>query len=71
MFIIQDLESINKMVTSIDARRNVGKRLLPDTEISTSLPNNEPANKKMTVNAVTCVSRKLENIIGERRTQNQ
>ncbi|OXU30844.1 hypothetical protein TSAR_012648 [Trichomalopsis sarcophagae] len=68
----KDLESINRMMTSIDARRCVGKRLLSDdTEIPSSLSDNEPAGKKMMINATTCVARKLENIIDDRRTQNQ
>lgn len=51
---------------SVDARKTVGKRLLSDdidVEMSETLP-----PKKTTT---TFVSRKLENIIGDRRTQNQ
>ncbi|XP_011500736.1 PREDICTED: retinoblastoma-like protein 1 isoform X2 [Ceratosolen solmsi marchali] len=68
----KDLESINKMVTSVDARKCVGKRLLSDdTEIPLTLPNGEPNVKKLMTATTTFVARKLENIIGDRRTQNQ
>ncbi|XP_058788572.1 retinoblastoma-like protein 2 isoform X2 [Phymastichus coffea] len=57
----KDLETINRMVTSADARKCIGKRLLEDeTELATS--ENHSASKR--------VARKLENIIGERRIQN-
>jgi hypothetical protein len=60
------------MVTSVDARKCVGKRLLSDdTEIPLTLPNGEPNVKKLMTATTTFVARKLENIIGDRRTQNQ
>ncbi|KAL6260430.1 hypothetical protein P5V15_007956 [Pogonomyrmex californicus] len=61
----KDLEAINKMMISVDAKKSVGKRLLTDdTDVEMT---EGPSPKKTT----TFVARKLENIIGERRTQNQ
>lgn len=68
IFVFQDLESINRMVTSVDARKNIGKRLLADeTELTAS--GNEPSVKRVLTSA-GFVTRKFENIIEERRTQN-
>ncbi|XP_015604539.1 retinoblastoma-like protein 1 isoform X2 [Cephus cinctus] len=65
----KDLEAINKMMISVDAKKSVGKRLLTDdTDIEMTSVEHSPAKKNMTTSFVT---RKLENIIGERRTQNQ
>ncbi|XP_012284354.1 retinoblastoma-like protein 1 isoform X2 [Orussus abietinus] len=64
----KDLEAINKMMISVDARKSVGKRLLSDdTDVEMSSEEQSPAKKTVT----TFVARKLENIMGERRTQNQ
>lgn len=63
--LFQDLEAINKMMISVDARKSVGKRLLSDDMDAEMTENTSP--KK----TATFVARKLENIIGERRTQNQ
>ncbi|XP_039311748.1 retinoblastoma-like protein 1 isoform X3 [Solenopsis invicta] len=60
----KDLEAINKMMISVDAKKSVGKRLLSD---DTDVEMTEGTSKK----TATFVARKLENIIGERRTQNQ
>ncbi|XP_014208875.1 retinoblastoma-like protein 1 isoform X1 [Copidosoma floridanum] len=65
----KDLESINKMVTSVDARKCVGKRLLSD-DSSTLQVEDEPNSKKI-VTSQTLISKKLENVLGDRRTQNQ
>lgn len=64
-FLFQDLEAINKMMISVDAKKSVGKRLLSD---DTDVEMTESTSPKK---AATFVARKLENIIGERRTQNQ
>lgn len=62
----QDLEAINKMVISVDAKKSVGKRLLSDeTDVEMSP---EPNKKSMTT---AFVARKLENILDDRRIQNQ
>ncbi|XP_033326239.2 retinoblastoma-like protein 1 isoform X1 [Megalopta genalis] len=60
----KDLEAINRMMISVDPKRAVGKRLLSD---DTDVEMTEVSPKKKS----TFVARKLENIIGERRTQNQ
>ncbi|XP_071629197.1 retinoblastoma-like protein 1 [Temnothorax longispinosus] len=60
----KDLEAINKMI-SVNAKKSVGKRLLTD---DTDVEMTEGSSPKKTA---TFVARKLENIIGERRTQNQ
>ncbi|KAJ8676249.1 hypothetical protein QAD02_012035 [Eretmocerus hayati] len=62
----KDLESINKMVTAVEVRKSVGKRLLSDD--TEALTNGEPPKRLMTP---AFVARKLENIIDDRRTQNQ
>ncbi|KAG7207865.1 hypothetical protein KM043_009463 [Ampulex compressa] len=60
------LEAINKMMISVDPKKSVGKRLLADdTDVEMS---EGPSPIKKTT---AFVARKLENIIGERRTQNQ
>ncbi|XP_076753665.1 retinoblastoma-like protein 1 isoform X3 [Xylocopa sonorina] len=62
----KDLEAINKMMISVDPKRSVGKRLLSDdTDVEMS-EGTSPIKKP-----TGFVARKLENIIGERRTQNQ
>ncbi|XP_016767855.1 retinoblastoma-like protein 1 isoform X4 [Apis mellifera] len=62
----KDLEAINKMMISVDPKRSVGKRLLSDdTDVEMS-EGTSPIKK-----TTAFVARKLENIIGERRTQNQ
>ncbi|XP_071875427.1 retinoblastoma-like protein 1 isoform X4 [Bombus fervidus] len=63
----KDLEAINKMMISVDPKRSVGKRLLTD-ETDVEMTDGGPSPIKKTT---TFVARKLENIIGERRTQNQ
>ncbi|XP_012247455.1 retinoblastoma-like protein 1 isoform X3 [Bombus vosnesenskii] len=63
----KDLEAINKMMISVDPKRSVGKRLLTD-ETDVEMSDGGPSPIKKTT---TFVARKLENIIGERRTQNQ
>lgn len=50
---------------SVEAKKSVGKRLLSDDTDVEMAEGTSP--KKPT----TLVARKLENIIGERRTQNQ
>lgn len=61
----KDLEAINKMMISMNARKCVGKRLLSDdTDV-------EMAEGPSPIKKSTTVVRKLENIIGERRTLNQ
>ncbi|XP_076278998.1 retinoblastoma-like protein 1 isoform X1 [Lasioglossum baleicum] len=60
----KDLEAINRMMISVDPKRSVGKRLLSD---DTDVEMTEGSPKKKSA----FVARKLENIIGERRTQNQ
>ncbi|XP_032681259.1 retinoblastoma-like protein 1 isoform X3 [Odontomachus brunneus] len=62
----KNLEAINKMMISVDARKGVGKRLLSD-DTDVEMTEATSPTKKTT----TFVARKLENIIGERRTQNQ
>lgn len=52
---------------SVDPKRSVGKRLLTD-ETDVEMSDGGPSPIKKTT---TFVARKLENIIGERRTQNQ
>lgn len=59
------MEAINKMMISVDARKGVGKRLLSD-DTDVEMTEGTPPKK-----TTTFVARKLENIIGERRTQNQ
>lgn len=61
------MEAINKMMISVDPKRSVGKRLLTD-ETDVEMSDGGPSPIKKTT---TFVARKLENIIGERRTQNQ
>ena len=51
---------------SVDPKRSVGKRLLSD-ETDVEMSEGTSPIKKTTA----FVARKLENIIGERRTQNQ
>ncbi|XP_046481637.1 retinoblastoma-like protein 1 isoform X1 [Neodiprion pinetum] len=64
----KDLEAINRMMISVDARKSVGKRLLADdTTVDMNAAEQSPAKKTTT----PFVARKLENIIGERRTQSQ
>lgn len=54
------------MMISVDPKRSVGKRLLSDdTDVEMS-EGTSPIKK-----TTAFVARKLENIIGERRTQNQ
>uniref|UniRef100_A0ABD2XMW5 Retinoblastoma-like protein 1 n=1 Tax=Trichogramma kaykai TaxID=54128 RepID=A0ABD2XMW5_9HYME len=65
----KDLETINKMVTQADARKYIGKRLLTDDAETNLIADGEPNSKKSAPSA-TFVARKLENIMGERRTQN-
>lgn len=56
------------MMISIDARKSVGKRLLTDdTDVDMIVVEQSPAKKTTT----PFVVRKLEHIIGERRTQSQ
>lgn len=63
---MQDLEAINKMVISVDAKKSVGKRLLTNEgEVEMS----QESNKKFMTTAF--VARKLENILDDRRIQNQ
>lgn len=64
--VFQDLEAINKMMICVDKKKSVGKRLLSD-DTDVEMTESTPPPKKTT----TFVARKLENIIGERRTQNQ
>ncbi|XP_031826852.1 retinoblastoma-like protein 1 isoform X2 [Nomia melanderi] len=62
----KDLEAINRMMISVDPKRSVGKRLLSDdTDVEMS-EGSSPIKK-----TTAFFARKLENIIGERRTQNQ
>ncbi|XP_043476040.1 retinoblastoma-like protein 1 isoform X2 [Leptopilina heterotoma] len=62
----KDLEAINKMVISVDAKKSVGKRLLSNEgEVEMS----QESNKKYMTTAF--VARKLENILDDRRIQNQ
>lgn len=61
------------MVTSVDARKFVGKRLLSDEMESPSkqVDSTEPKLKKMTTAAATTsVAKKLGNIIDDRRVKN-
>lgn len=53
------------MMISVDAKKSIGKRLLTD-DTDVDITDSTPAKK-----TATFVARKLENIIGERRTQNQ
>lgn len=53
------------MMISVDAKKSVGKRLLSD-DTDVEMTESTPPKK-----TATFVARKLENIIGERRTQNQ
>ncbi|XP_076162239.1 retinoblastoma-like protein 1 isoform X2 [Ptiloglossa arizonensis] len=62
----KDLEAINRMMISVDPKRSVGKRLLSD-DTDVEMSEGRSPIKKTTA----FVARKLENIIGERRTQNQ
>ncbi|XP_020291555.1 retinoblastoma-like protein 1 isoform X3 [Pseudomyrmex gracilis] len=62
----KDLEAINKMMISVDPKKSVGKRLLSD-DTDVEMTEASSPNKKTTA----FVARKLEHIIGERRTQNQ
>ncbi|XP_066587263.1 retinoblastoma-like protein 1 isoform X2 [Prorops nasuta] len=62
----KDLEAINRMMISVDARKSVGKRLLSD-DTDVNITSDSPTKKTKP----TFVTRKLENIIGDRRTQNQ
>ncbi|XP_015127796.1 retinoblastoma-like protein 1 isoform X2 [Diachasma alloeum] len=64
------LEAINRMMISVDSRKPVGKRLLSDDMDVDQQPteNSSPTKKIATV---PYLARKLEHIIGERRTQNQ
>ena len=64
------MESINKMITSVDARKAVGKRLLSDDNDGSNT-DVEQISKKIMIVPTTYVARKLENIMGDRRTQNQ
>ncbi|XP_053971719.1 retinoblastoma-like protein 1 isoform X4 [Hylaeus volcanicus] len=62
----KDLEAINRMMISVDPKRSVGKRLLSDDTDVEMTEGRSPIKK-----TTAFVARKLENIIGERRTQNQ
>ncbi|KAK0166251.1 hypothetical protein PV328_004690 [Microctonus aethiopoides] len=65
----KDLEAINQMLITVDARKSVGKRLLSDDmDVDTSPETNSPSKKSLTT---PCLARKLENLMGERRTQHQ
>lgn len=66
-FWFQDLEEINKMMTKVDARKSVNKRLLADDNDVEMSDASQSPNKK----TAAFVARKLENIIGDRRTQSQ
>lgn len=60
------------MMTEIVTKKGVGKRLLADeAEIPGTEANDDSTCKKArTTTATTFVSKKLENIIDDRRTQN-
>ncbi|XP_026672713.1 retinoblastoma-like protein 1 isoform X2 [Ceratina calcarata] len=60
----KDLEAINKMMISVDPKKSVGKRLLAD-ETDVEMSEGPSPIKKTTV-----IARKMDIIIGERRTQN-
>ncbi|XP_011313667.1 retinoblastoma-like protein 1 isoform X2 [Fopius arisanus] len=65
----KDLEAINRMMISVDSRKAVGKRLLSDDmDVDVATENSSPTKK---VTTAPYLARKLEHIIGERRTQNQ
>ncbi|XP_034950219.1 retinoblastoma-like protein 1 [Chelonus insularis] len=63
------LEAINRMMISAETRKSVGKRLLSD-EMDVDTSTEGPSPKK-TISTSSCLTRKIENLIGERRTQNQ
>ncbi|XP_063972446.1 retinoblastoma-like protein 1 isoform X2 [Diachasmimorpha longicaudata] len=64
------LEAINRMIISVDSRKPVGKRLLSDDmDVDQRPTENCSPTKKITTDPY--LAKKLENIIGERRTQNQ
>ncbi|XP_043272516.1 retinoblastoma-like protein 1 [Venturia canescens] len=65
----KDLEAINRMMISVDARKAVGKRLLSDEMDIDPSNDGGPSPVKKTLNT-PFLARKLENLIGERRTQN-
>ncbi|KAF7995614.1 hypothetical protein HCN44_006721 [Aphidius gifuensis] len=68
----KDLEAINRMMISVDSRKTIGKRLLSDDmDIDSPTEGLSPIKKNMTASNTSFFSRKLENIMGERRTQNQ
>ncbi|XP_074096841.1 retinoblastoma-like protein 1 isoform X1 [Cotesia typhae] len=65
----KDLEAINRMMISVDARKSVGKRLLSEEmDIDTTKESHSPTKKSLTT---PFLAKKIENLIGERRTQNQ
>lgn len=57
------------MMISVDARKAVGKRLLSD-DMDVEMSTDGPSPVKKSLNT-PFLSRKLENLMGERRTQNQ
>lgn len=57
------------MMISVDARKSVGKRLLSEEmDIDTTKESHSPTKKSLTT---PFLAKKIENLIGERRTQNQ
>ncbi|XP_053598787.1 retinoblastoma-like protein 2 isoform X1 [Microplitis demolitor] len=65
----KDLEAINRMMISLEARKSVGKRLLSDEmDVDSTKESLSPTKKTLTT---PCLAKKIENLIGERRTQNQ
>ncbi|XP_012233373.1 retinoblastoma-like protein 1 isoform X3 [Linepithema humile] len=64
----KDLEAINKMMISVEAKKGVGKRLLSD---DTDVEMAEGTSPKKPTTLPLHVARKVENIMGDRRTQNQ
>lgn len=64
----KDLDAINRMMISVNARKAVGKRLLADdNDVEMDEESMSPTKKS---SSTTFLARKLENIIGE-RLQNQ
>lgn len=57
------------MMISLEARKSVGKRLLSDEmDVDSTKESLSPTKKTLTT---PCLAKKIENLIGERRTQNQ
>ncbi|XP_058788567.1 retinoblastoma-like protein 1 isoform X2 [Phymastichus coffea] len=64
----KDLDTINRMITTVDARKSISKRLLSNESMVFASELDNPTKKNLT--DAGFIARKIENIIGERRINN-